>query len=100
MVKHIIMWQLKDELTGEEKVAVKKEIKSGLEGLKGQIHGLLDIDVQIDRLPTSNAEVMLNSTFSDQAALEVYAHHPKHLAVADGKIRPFTKTRMCMDYEV
>ncbi|MGN1314666.1 MAG: Dabb family protein [Lachnospiraceae bacterium] len=100
MVKHMIMWQLKDELTGEEKVAVKKGMKLGLEGLKGQIPGLLDIDVQIDRLPTSNADVLLNSTFSDKAALEIYTNHPKHVTVADSKIRPFTKTRMCMDYEV
>ena len=46
MVKHIILWQLKDELTGAEKEAVKAGIKEGLEGLLGQIPGLLDIKVQ------------------------------------------------------
>ena len=100
MVKHMIMWQLKDELTEEEKATIKEGIKNGLEGLKGQIPGLWDISVQIDRLPTSNAEVLLDSTFADEAALKVYAQHPEHIAVADGKIRPFIKTRMCMDYEV
>ena len=100
MVKHIIMWQLKDELTDEEKIIVKKGMKIGLEGLKGQIPGLLDIDVQIEGLATSNVDAMLNTTFSDQEALKVYAGHPKHVAVADSKVRPFTKLRMCMDYEV
>ncbi len=100
MVKHIIMWQLKEELTGEEKAAIKKGIKEGLESLKNQIPGLLDIHVQIDCLETSSADALLDSVFTDKEALEGYAKHPEHVAVADGKIRPFIKTRICMDYEV
>ena len=100
MVKHVILWQLKDELTAEEKNAVKKGIKEGLEGLAGKIPGLLEIKVQIDGLASSNADVMLDSSFSDEAALKAYAVHPDHVAVADGKVRPYTKTRACLDYEV
>ena len=37
MVKHMIIWTLKDELSGAEKEKVKAEIKEGLEGLKGVI---------------------------------------------------------------
>ena len=100
MVKHIILWQLKDELEGAEKEAVKAGIKSGLEGLAGQIPGLLDIRVQTECLASSNADVMLDSTFVDEAALKTYANHPAHVKVADNQVRPFTKTRACMDYEV
>lgn len=100
MVKHIILWQLKDELTAEEKTEVKKGIKEGLEGLAGKIPGLTEIKVQIEGLTSSNAEVMLDSTFVDEAALKTYATHPEHVAVADGKVRPYTKTRMCLDFEV
>ncbi len=99
MVKHIILWQLKDELTAEEKKTVKEEIKSGLEGLKGQISGLVDIKVQIEGLASSNAEVMLDSTFVDESSLKNYSVHPAHVEVANGKVRPFTKTRMCLDFE-
>ena len=100
MVKHIILWQLKDELTAAEKVEVKKGIKEGLEGLAGKIPGLTEIKVQTEGLVSSNAEVMLDSTFVDEAALKVYATHPEHVAVADGKVRPYTKTRLCLDFEV
>ena len=100
MVKHIILWQLKDELTAEEKKEIKKGIKEGLEGLAGKIPGLIEIKVQIEGLASSNAEVMLDSAFVDEAALKVYATHPEHVAVADGKVRPYTKTRLCMDFEV
>ena len=99
MVKHIILWQLKDELTVEEKKTVKEGIKSSLEGLKGQIPGLVDIKVQIEGLASSNAEVMLDSTFVDESALKNYSVHPAHVEVANGKVRPFTKTRMCLDFE-
>ena len=99
MVKHIILWQLKDELQGEEKEAVKAGIKEGLEGLAGQIPGLIDIKVQTKGLSSSNADVMLDSTFVDEAALKTYASHPAHVNVADNKVRPFTKTRACLDFE-
>ena len=100
MIKHVILWQLKEEVQGEEKKAVMAGIKSGLEGLAGQIPGLLDIKVQTECLASSNADVMLDSTFVDEEALKTYASHPAHVNVADTKVRPYTKTRVCMDFEV
>ncbi len=100
MVKHIILWQLKDELSEEEKKVIKAEMKEGLEGLVGQVPGLLEVKVQIEGLASSNAEVMLDTTLTDEEALKGYAVHPAHVAVADGKVRPYTKTRMCLDFEI
>ena len=100
MVKHVILWQLKDELSAEEKVNVKDGIKEGLESLKGKIPGLVEIQVNINGLASSNADLMLDSLFEDEAALKAYAVHPEHVAVADGKVRPYTKSRVCLDYEV
>jgi hypothetical protein len=98
MVKHVILWQLKDELSSEEKASVKEGIKSGLEGLKGEIPGLIDIHVQSDCLDSSDADVMLDSSFEDEASLKGYAVHPKHVAVAENNVKPYTKARVCMDY--
>ncbi|MBQ7934073.1 MAG: Dabb family protein [Lachnospiraceae bacterium] len=100
MVKHVILWQLKDELSLAEKQDIKSGIKSGLEGLQGQIPGLLEIKVYTEGLASSNAEVMLDSTFTDEAALKGYAVHPAHVEVADTKVRPYTKTRSCIDFEI
>lgn len=99
MVKHIILWQLKDELSAEEKTKIKLGIKEGLEGLQGNIPGLIDIKVNINGLETSNADLMLDSTFESEEALKEYAVHPAHVKVADEKVRPYTKTRVCLDYE-
>ena len=100
MVKHIILWTLKEELSGEQKETIKQGIKEGLEGLKGQIPGMIDISVRTDYLPTSTVDVMLDTTFEDADALAAYAKNPKHVAVADTRVRPFTANRACMDFEV
>ena len=99
MVKHIIVWTLK-EMSDSEKESVKKGIKEGLEALKGQVPGLVDIKVSIHPLPSANCDVMLDSLLESEEALKGYAIHPAHVAVADAKVRPYTKTRVCMDCEV
>lgn len=99
MVKHVILWKLKEELSAEEKKTVKSGIKNGLEGLKGVVPGLVTIRVITEGLASSNADVMLDSSFTDEAALKGYAVHPAHVEVANTKVRPFAQIRLCMDYE-
>lgn len=100
MVKHVILWQLKKEFDAAQIADIKKGIKEGLEGLKGQIPGLKEIKVYTEGLASSNADVMLDSLFEDEGSLKGYAVHPKHVAVADSAVRPYTATRVCMDYEI
>ena len=101
MVKHIILWRLRSELSAAEKREKAEAIKKGLEGLQGQVPGLVSIHVQIDgRLDTSNADIMLDSTLESYEALKGYAVHPAHVAVADGIVRPNTELRTCMDFEI
>lgn len=100
MVKHIILWTLK-EMSEDEKLKVKAGIKEGLENLAGKIPGLLEIKVITDgRLETSNADLMLDSSFESFEALKTYAKHSEHVKVADEKVRPFTASRSCLDFEV
>ena len=100
MVKHIILWNLKDEFSAAEKAEIKAGIKEGLESLAGKIPGLLDIKVYTDGLESSNRDLMLDSSFEDEAALKAYAIHPEHVHVADTKVRPFTSQRSCLDFEI
>ena len=85
----------------EEKEKVKASIKEGLEGLQGKIPGLVDIKVHAGgRLETSTADLMLDSTFDSPKALAGYACHPAHQEVANTKVRPFTASRACLDFEL
>lgn len=97
MVKHIILWKLKEEHNNN---SVKEGIKNGLEGLLGKIPSLIEISVQTSSLASSNADVMLYSVFENEDALKGYAVHPEHIHIADTFVRPFTQTRMCLDFEL
>ena len=92
MVKHVILWQLKDELSDTEKAAVKAGIKEGLEGLAGQIPGLVEIHVNIDALPSSNADLMLDTTFESAEALKGYSPTRPMLPWPTARCAPTIKT--------
>ena len=96
MVKHIILWKLKEEFNT---AAIKADMKTSLEGLVGKVPGLIELKVQTERLDSSNVDVMLYSVLESEEALKGYAIHPEHVAVADNKVRPFTESRSCIDFE-
>ncbi len=100
MVKHIILWKLKEELSEQEKQEILANMKKNLEGLVGKVPGLTRMNIVIHPLASSNAEVMLDSDLESAEALKGYQTYPDHVHVANTYVRPFTDVRMCMDYEV
>ena len=83
MIKHVILWPFKDELTAAEKADLGAQIKKGLEDLKGVVPGLTDIHVCVSPLPSSNADILLDSTVTDfydftknSFTVENYQFHP------------------------
>ncbi len=100
MVKHVILWKLKEELAGQEKEKVLGAMKEQLEALVGKVPGLLRLEIVTTPLASSNADVMLDSDLESVEALKGYQSHPDHVAVANTYVRPFTEVRLCMDYEV
>ena len=80
MVKHIILWKLKDEFNTEK---IKVDIKENIESLKGVIPGLIEISVQVEALESSNADIMLYSVFESESDLKGYAIHPEHVKVKE-----------------
>lgn len=100
MVKHIIVWTLKDEYSDSEKAEIKKGIREGLEGLKVKVPGIVDITVHTEGLESSSGDLMLDSSFESVEALNGYTVHPAHVEVATLKVRPFVKIRSSFDYQV
>lgn len=100
MVKHVILWKIKENYSEEEKGRIKSEAKEALEALVGVVPGLLELHIQVESLASSNADLMLDSVLESEEALKGYAIHPAHVKVADEKVRPFMETRLCLDYEV
>lgn len=100
MVRHVILWQLKEEYNDEEKREIKAGIKEGLEGLVGKVPGLVEVHVYTEGLASSNADLMLDAVLENEEALKGYAVHPEHVAIANSKVRPYTMSRTCLDFEI
>lgn len=98
MVKHMIIWKIKDDCT--EKETVKKQIKAELEGLEGKIDGLVEMHIITNALPSSSGDLMMDSLFESDEALRAYQKHPLHQHVANTFVRPNMCQRLSLDYEV
>ena len=98
MIKHIILWKLKGELREEEKGAVKAEAKKRLESLNGKIAGLVSLVVETEGLPSSTADMMLDSVFTDVESYQAYRVDPLHQEAA-GYVRSVVESRLCLDYQ-
>ena len=98
MVKHMIVWKLKDDIECKETVALN--IKTALEGLVGKIDGLTKMEIIIDKLPSSSGDIMMDSEFESNDALMAYQQHPLHVEIANGIVRPSVSARLSLDYEV
>ena len=98
MVKHMIIWSLKEDIA--DKTTIISDIKLALEGLVGKIDGLLEMKIVTNGLSSSTGDLMMDSTFVDAEALKYYATHPEHVKVADGLVRPNVATRASYDFEV
>ncbi len=97
MVKHMIIWKLKEEVT--DRTGCSSAIKRELEGLVGKIDGLTEMRILTEGLPSSAGDIMMDSTFVSFEALQAYSKHPLHVAVADTFVRPYTAQRLSFDYE-
>ena len=100
MIKHIVMWKLKENALGRTKAENASIMKQKLEALNGKVPGLLPLEVGIDYLQKENsADVVLYSEFASKKSLDDYQIHPEHKA-----IMPFVSEvrseRSAVDYEV
>jgi len=99
MIKHIVVWRLKDSAHGNDKAVNARLIKEKLEALKGLIPGLLAIEVGIDFAHAKESgDIVLYSEFTSREALDAYQRHPKHQ-----EVMPFIGAardeRRAVDYE-
>ncbi|MBP1909168.1 Dabb family protein [Methanolobus bombayensis] len=100
MLKHIVMWKLKESAEGNSREENAKLMKEKLEALKAKIPEIGMIEVGINAIPSDAAyDVTLYSEFSTEAAFKTYQIHPEHLKVAEfvGKIND---NRVVVDYFV
>ena len=94
MIKHIVIYTLKE---GVDKPQAVELIRSVLEPLVGVIPGLTHMEVRATY--QGGMDYALYSHFENREALAAYAQHPAHLAAKE-HFWHMLDTRVCADYEV
>ena len=100
MIKHIVMWKLKDFDSEKEKLESMLRIKTELEALKNMIDGIIKIEVGINICDSEQSyDICLYSEFENMNALNLYQKHPEHIKVGEfiGRVRD---KRIVVDYEI
>lgn len=100
MVRHIVMFKLKEFASPAEKQAKLDEIKTRLEALIDKIDVLRKIEVKFNCNPEESWNLILITELDSLADVSTYANHPEHVAVAKGIIGPVKADRACVDYEM
>lgn len=98
MVKHIVLFKLKDEVPADKKLTAMKELKAAIEALPAKISVIRKIEVGLNMNPGETWSIALYSEFDTLDDVKFYATHPEH--VAAGKlIADVKENRACVDYE-
>ncbi|MDR0938368.1 MAG: Dabb family protein [Mediterranea sp.] len=99
MVKHIVIFKLKDSLPDEEKRAIGLRFKAAIEALPATISVIRKVEVGLNMNPGETWHVALYSEFDTLDDVAFYASHPDHVA-ASQILAGAKESRACADYEV
>ncbi|PKM55249.1 MAG: stress responsive protein [Firmicutes bacterium HGW-Firmicutes-5] len=96
MIKHIVMWNIKEELDLD---VTRETLKEKLEALLDSVESLKEISVGFNYNDSeAKRDVVLMTSFLDKAGLDAYIVHPAHVQVGQ-YVRAVTKDRVVVDYE-
>jgi len=99
MVKHIVMFKLKETLSAEEKMDVMTQFKAAIEVLPATINVIRKVYVGLNINEAETWDICLESEFDTLEDVKLYAAHPDHVAAA-GILKDAKQDRACVDYEM
>lgn len=100
LIRHIVMWKLKETAEGATRAENVLKLKEKLESCRDIVPGILHLEVGVAKPGLdSTYDIVLYSDFADKAALDAYQVHPHHLAIKTFVVA-VREGRECVDYEV
>jgi heme-degrading monooxygenase HmoA len=100
MIKHVVLWKLKDFAEGADKQQNALKVKSMLEEMRGKIPGMLKLEVGLNFETSDTAsDILLYTEFESRDALDKYQDHPEHMK-AKNFIPLVRSERRVVDYGV
>jgi len=97
MVRHIVAWNYAEGFSDEDNCKNALNMKRELEALKNLIPEIVTIELNIRPLASSDADLLLDSVFENEEALNSYVVHPEHVRVGTNYVKPFVSNRKCID---
>ncbi|HLW07782.1 MAG TPA: Dabb family protein [Marinilabiliaceae bacterium] len=98
MIKHIVLFQFKEDPDVNARTKALKKIKKSLEALRGVVPELKYIEIGINENANEKYDLSLISEFESWEDLNAYVVHPEHQKVS-ATIRQTMEQRACVDYE-
>lgn len=98
MIKHVVMWKLKDEALNNSKEENAKLICKKLNALCGIIPEIVSLETGINE-NGGDYNVILITEFKSFEDLKTYDCHPEHQKVR-GFVREVVDSRVAIDYTV
>ncbi|MDX1641313.1 MAG: Dabb family protein [Balneolaceae bacterium] len=101
MIRHIVMWKLKDEAAGSTKKKNAEKLKLILEGLRTNIEEIkaVEVGIQINDDGKDAMDVVLTCDFETELDFQMYTRNPHHKK-AKNFIESVAKDRYFVDYNV
>lgn len=99
MVKHIVLFKLKESLSDTEKKEVMLRFKEAIESLPTKIGFIRSIHVGLNTNPDEEWDICLDSAFDNLDDVKAYAIHPEHVKAAS-ILKEVKAGRACTDYEL
>lgn len=99
MVKHIVLFKLKESLAPAEKTDIMHRFKAAIEALPATISFIKDIHVGLNENPAETWDICLDSSFDTLEEVKAYSIHPAHVAAA-GILKDAKENRACVDYTI
>jgi hypothetical protein len=99
MVKHLVMWRLRERKRTAAELENEMQIRQMIDAMRSGIGGLKALEIGVNRGAASDsADLALYSEFDSWEALEAYELHPLHEALKS-LIGPLRIERRVVDYE-
>jgi hypothetical protein len=100
MIKHIVLWKIKESVDGKTKREAAKLLKEALESLREKVKEIQFLEIGLNFNPADiSSDLSLYSEFKTRQDLDNYQKHPEHLKVAE-LVKKLTEERRVSDYEV
>ena len=95
MVKHIVVWKLKENVNGKSKEENALFIKKAVESYNWGIDGMIKIEIGINfSIAEESSDIVLYSEFATREDFD------KYLKLDHGGIVPFASERRIISYEI